>query len=108
MVTTTRSISESSTGLHTRQRMASRGFSGHGVTTRLAIENALHPARRMTAIALRPGTVESATIVSSSPGSTCRMIAVILTWQGVPEYVRARECGHRAAGYMLEEALRAG
>jgi hypothetical protein len=34
-----------------------------------AIENALEPERRITAIALRPATVESATIVSSSPGS---------------------------------------
>ena len=34
-----------------------------------AIGNALEPERRITAIALRPGAVESATIVSSSPGS---------------------------------------
>ena len=33
-----------------------------------AIENAAGPERRMTASALRPGAVDNATIVSSSPG----------------------------------------
>ena len=71
-----------------RQSEATRGSSGQGFTILLAIEKAVEPDSRTTAIALRPGTVDSATMVSSSPGSRagtdgvagCRQVFQEMTW----------------------------
>lgn len=74
--TISRSINDPSSGSRARHSTLVRGASGHGLTIRDAIEKAPLPDNLITAIALRPGAVASATIVSSSSGNGLRTLLV--------------------------------